>query len=461
MNPEHKKDGTFAEKGTGVVSGSDKEKEDLTTTGDESPDVIDDFDLSGIDLDDIDMDFFDLSDETLDDVDMDFFDEDSEKTELIDSLDMGELEKSIINIIPGVDEESVINATEDELKALLKAYTSLSKLEEKLKNDEILNKLKENKFIGLWEEAKTPEDYEKLINTTGADGVSSRFDSKKIYFEYTYKGEDKAEKIAQLAELEKLGKEYIERKKELLKDSDKYQDLVDKFTGAANPFSQIRKDKAVWCTTDSEVWKNFKNPGIEYAKKLKKENPEAYKSAEFYTGSYSCINEPLRKEKYGKWGDPAPYGSLKTCEKITEAIDGSTFDFDFWMERRVSNLTLGDGRNILELSKDELNNLVGQKFEHPSFYSGSVKKAMSVFDHYPVVINTYCPKNITKGLYVESFSDYPGEREMILQRGYSFKITKVEKDYGRIYLDVELVPGSDENKPVGKDLKDIYDKYGA
>ena len=77
----------------------------------------------------------------------------------------------------------------------------------------------------------------------------------------------------------------------------------------------------------------------------------------------------------------------------------------------------------------------------------------------PIILNVYCPKG-TKGLYVESISHYAGENEMILQRGYTYKITDVEKDSdGKIFVGCEVVLGSDKDKYTHEQLVDVANKY--
>ena len=62
--------------------------------------------------------------------------------------------------------------------------------------------------------------------------------------------------------------------------------------------------------------------------------------------------------------------------------------------------------------------------------------------------------------YVAPYSSASkGENEMILQRGYSYRITKVEKKGGSYYLDMEVILGSDAQKPVGNDLKKIGNEF--
>lgn len=148
MNPEHKKDGTFAPKGTGVAPGGDKLKKDKDlVTGEEkySSDLsksIDDFDLSDVSLDDVDMSFFDLSDVSLDDVDMSFFDEVS--TPQV-SLTLENYETNRKNKIV----ESVADEFKKVSDKIAKAYSD--KMSEILQETEIISRFQVWHFLSIIE----------------------------------------------------------------------------------------------------------------------------------------------------------------------------------------------------------------------------------------------------------------------------------------------------------------------
>lgn len=78
------------------------------------------------------------------------------------------------------------------------------------------------------------------------------------------------------------------------------------------------------------------------------------------------------------------------------------------------------------------------------------------FSSKPVILNVYAPKG-TQMMYAEPFSAFSGqggknwdgitsqsyfgsESEMIIQRGASYTITKIEKTGRKIYIDVEVHP---------------------
>ena len=100
---------------------------------------------------------------------------------------------------------------------------------------------------------------------------------------------------------------------------------------------------------------------------------------------------------------------------------------------------------------------MGKSFVNHSFYSAAANKHGG-FAQKNIIINTYCPGS-TKGLYVASVSQFKNENEVILQRGYKYKITKAEKDHGKIYLYVEVLIDSDKNKYNHEQLVELANKY--
>lgn len=52
-------------------------------------------------------------------------------------------------------------------------------------------------------------------------------------------------------------------------------------------------------------------------------------------------------------------------------------------------------------------------------------------------------------------SHYPHENELILQRGYTYNITKAEKKNGKLYIDCDVVLDSDEDKYNDEELEQL------
>lgn len=144
---------------------------------------------------------------------------------------------------------------------------------------------------------------------------------------------------------------------------------------------------------------------------------------------------------------------------MTAAIDKSIYDFDYWCQRGTSRIL--DKENGIDIRPDmslaEIKQFVGKKYVHRSFYSAGAAKGTG-FTGSEIIINTYCPKG-TKGLYVKSISSFELENEIILQRGYSYKITTAYKKDGKIYIDAEVLLGSDEDKYNHDELVELANKH--
>ena len=144
---------------------------------------------------------------------------------------------------------------------------------------------------------------------------------------------------------------------------------------------------------------------------------------------------------------------------MTDLISRSSYDTDIWLQRGcgtgaiesflgISNGTLS-GMSQKEL--DEFVDFVGRDY---SFRSTAVSKGKGFSGQ--VIMNIYAPKG-TQMMYAEPFSAYGSggglswdgiskqtnfgrESEMIIQRGAIYKVNKIEKANGKIYIDLEVHP---------------------
>lgn len=219
----------------------------------------------------------------------------------------------------------------------------------------------------------------------------------------------------------------------------------------ADAYSQARKDAAVWAknTKDAddilrakcgEVWRNA---------------TDEEKNAIFgYTNSYHNINEPLRGLTY--YGSAADTRlGLDRIPLMESIINKSYYDKDIWLQR---------GGGMIELKKYGLSNyayttdaeikaLVGKEGTEGAFTSAGVAKGKGFGGN--VITNIYAPKG-TKMMYAEPYSSFGNgsgrswdgiakqstfgsKSEIILQRGTTFRVTKVEKSGNTWYIDVEVI----------------------
>lgn len=219
----------------------------------------------------------------------------------------------------------------------------------------------------------------------------------------------------------------------------------------ADAYSQARKDAAVWAknTKDAddvlrakcgEVWRNA---------------TDEEKNAIFgYTSSYHNINEPLRGLTYYGSAADTQLGSDR-IPLMGSIINKSYYDKDIWLQR---------GGGMVELKKFGLSNyayatdaeimaLVGKEGTEGAFTSAGVAKGKGLGGN--VITNIYAPRG-TKMMYAEPYSSFGNgsgrswdgiakqatfgsESEIILQRGTTFRVTKVEKSGNTWYIDVEVI----------------------
>lgn len=219
----------------------------------------------------------------------------------------------------------------------------------------------------------------------------------------------------------------------------------------ADAYSQARKDAAVWAknTKDAddvlrakcgEVWRNA---------------TDDEKNAIFgYTSSYHNINEPLRGLTYYGSAADTQLG-LDRIPLMESIINKSYYDKDIWLQR---------GGGMVELKKYGLSNyayatdaeimaLVGKEGTEGAFTSAGVAKGKGFGGN--VITNIYAPRG-TKMMYAEPYSSFGNgsgrswdgiakqstfgsESEIILQRGTTFRVTKVEKSGNTWYIDVEVI----------------------
>ena len=359
--------------------------------------------------------------------------------ELVDEkLDEKETKEGILNLLPDLDKDKVNALDEKGAKKLLKAIETSENAQKKY--DKL--KKKENTYDGIWATPMTPS---MLVESKGKEGVLESINLKKEYF----KVNDKQELLEKLALAEKDINDYIAKKEKIDAKVKKANDLISQFENPNNLYSKQRKDKAVWCKNISETKQHF--TGVEKLG-LTQSEMDTLKG---YTGSYSFINEPLRNITYANPGKKGQF--LKAVKNMTSAIDKSVIDFDFWTQRGTSAINFPNTKITSMTSLEELESLVGTTFEDQAFVSTGAAKNTGFYSH-NIIMNIYCPKG-TKGAYVDDISTFKGENELILQRGYQYKVTKVEKKDGRIYLDCDLLLGTDKNKYNDEQLEQIKEKY--
>lgn len=334
-------------------------------------------------------------------------------------------------------------------------------------------------YSGIW--------YNKDVTT--ADWAGLNIEGKKKYYEGKFITEtdpDLMQKYQdlykQLEELDTEGKAYADIQKELKQiqtqitkvqaDLKKLEQggIIDSVDDA---FSQERKDAAIWAKTTKEADDVLRDTCGE----VWRTSPPIQKNTIYdYTQSYHKFNEPLRGIEYGSekflgvgnvdldqigvsYQGWKPGQMRKEINAMTDIISKSTYKEDFWLQRGCRFKGMDKFFNVpmdrlQSATEDELKALLLQKeVTEYGFCSCGVAKGKGFSGD--IILNIYAPSG-TQMMYVEPFSAFGNgggknwdgiakqgsfgqESEIILQQGTKFRVTKVEKTPGMIYIDLEVI----------------------
>lgn len=334
-------------------------------------------------------------------------------------------------------------------------------------------------YSGIW--------YNKDVTT--ADWAGLNIEGKKKYYEGKFITEtdpDLMQKYQdlykQLEEFDTEGKAYADIQKELKQiqtqitkvqaDLKKLEqgDIIDSMDDA---FSQERKDAAIWAKTTKEADDVLRDTCGE----VWRTSPPIQKNAIYdYTQSYHKFNEPLRGIEYGSekflgvgnvdldqigvsYQGWKPGQMRKEINAMTDIISKSTYKEDFWLQRgcrfkgmdKFFNVPMDRLQSATQAELEQL--LLNTTPTEYGFCSCGVAKGKGFSGD--IILNIYAPSG-TQMMYVEPFSAFGNgggknwdgiakqgsfgqESEIILQQGTKFRVTKVEKTPGMIYIDLEVI----------------------
>lgn len=286
----------------------------------------------------------------------------------------------------------------------------------------------------------------------------------------------------QLEELDTEGKAYADIQKEFKQiqsqitkvqsDLKKLEqgDIIDSVDDA---FSQERKDAAIWAKTTKEADDVLRDTCGE----VWRTSPPIQKNAIYdYTQSYHKFNEPLRGIEYGSekflgvgnvdldqigvsYQGWKPGQMRKEINAMTDIISKSTYKEDFWLQRgcrfkgmdKFFNVPMDRLQSATQAELEQL--LLNTTPTEYGFCSCGVAKGKWFSGD--IILNIYAPSG-AQMMYVEPFSAFGNgggknwdgiakqgsfgqESEIILQQGTKFRVTKVEKTPGMIYIDLEVI----------------------
>ena len=326
-------------------------------------------------------------------------------------------------------------------------------------------------YSGIW--------YNKDVTT--ADWESLNIAGKKQYYEGKFITETDPDLMKkyqdlykQLEELDTEGKSYHDIQQQLKKieqEISKVQADLKKVENSGiieavdDAFTQERKDAAMWAKTTKEADAQLRSVCGDVWQAAKQAERRAIYD---YTSGSGKFNRPLSGFQ-GSWGqynnkgvgmvDLNYEGAFKEIQDMTDIISKSSYDFDVWLQRGCgteaieSFLHLPNG-TLGRMTHEQLQQFLGRDGRIYSFTSTGVAKGKGFSGN--VIMNIYAPKG-TQMMYAESFSAFGNgggkswdgispqstfgyESEMIIQRGASYTITKIEKSGSTIFIDVEVHP---------------------
>lgn len=333
-------------------------------------------------------------------------------------------------------------------------------------------------FSNIWKDDVTYADYDSKKGSIQAK--KDYYDAEIAKYSQTLandpnapswvqkKHDDLVALKSELEEFERYGAEYSK----LLKELDAAQDELDALQVGKNAFTQKQRDAAIWAKSPDAADKVLRDvTGETWQAASKAEKDAIYE----YTKSYHKYQEPLRGWEYGtnrflgvgKTDLNASYANNgRRLNNMTKIIDKSKLKKDQWFQRGCNYSGMDkffdcDLNLLMHGTEEELKKeLLGKTVTEYGFFSmGSSKGSGFIRD---ITLNVFAPKG-TKAIYVEPFSyygaelhqhgwgkgvnwdgkrkqtDFGQELETILQQGTKFKVIKVERKDGRLFIDLDII----------------------
>lgn len=366
----------------------------------------------------------------------------------------------------------------EQKKALAKKQLELEA--EKAAIQQQLNDFEIKTYSGIW--------YGKDVTTADWQGLNIA--GKKQYYEGKFITETDPDLMKkyqdfykQLEELDAEGSSYHDIQQQLKKIEQEISKVQSDLKNVEksgiidiavdDAFSQARKDAAMWAKSTKEADALLRDKCGE----VWRTSPPIQKNAIYdYTQSYHKFNEPLRDIGYGsekflgvgnvdldqigvKYSGWKPGAMRKEINAMTDIIEKSVYQEDFWLQRGCRFKGMDKFFNVpmdklQYASQSELEALLlGTTPTEYGFCSCGVAKGKGLSGD--IILNIYAPSG-TQMMYVEPFSAFGNggdkswdglkpqssfgqESEIILQQGTTFRVTKVEKTPGMIYIDLEVI----------------------
>lgn len=324
-------------------------------------------------------------------------------------------------------------------------------------------------FSGIWKQDVTYADWESKKDAIQAkkDYFEKQIHDKKQLVDYGIASQFDEQQLKkfqgllkELEEFEANGGKYGPLFNQLKAAEEKVRNIkAADLAGTA--YSAERKNAALWAADTSEYYEADK-----YFDKLARKIHATATKVEhdgywYYTDGSGRFNRPLAGFRGWSW-DTSNYvgpGNVDIDENgfggrirgLTKLCEKSKYDKDFWVQSGQDIATL-EGflgvpyGSLARMTEKELQQFVGEEKIIPQFISGAINKGGGSYTPGDMLINIYVPKG-SEALYVlEDGAFRKSEHEMILQRGGTYRITKLyygkDTTTGRrkLIVDMELHP---------------------
>lgn len=371
---------------------------------------------------------------------------------------------------------------DDQVKAAAKkaAAAAKAKATKAAKTPEAIISELENKTY-IWKTKSGGIEYSlKGYTNTEWTGVRDSLQKEKAKIQELVKkgaaNKDDLKKLKFIETIEKDAEELLKAKAaatiEKTRPDAPVSNIVGKEKVDKNTYSKARKDAAYWGKNGTERDMEMIDDAFrEQSGEVWRNATEAQRAGIYdYTADhYSEMNAHLSGYTDSTYRTKLGVGKVKLEDRTlraTEYLEKSVLKADVWCNRGTSASALADFFDSLGMSKEDFARawnaddkaffakMLGKKGRMYNFLSTSPVKGNGFSGD--VIWNIYAPKG-SHAAYVEPFGAYAGgawgpwdgikkqssfssEFEILLQRGGSYKITKLEKVNGQMYIDVELHP---------------------
>lgn len=369
-------------------------------------------------------------------------------------------------------------ATAAEKAATKKAANEIAKAQAKMAAAQgNLDSLGNKMYSGIWKDPVNLSDYEvKAASITAKkqwyydqiEDLTHKIDAGDIAESIANAKITQYEKyIDDLIEFENQGKLYAQYAKEYQEAFEAYKKLQP-VSEAFGPdlYTAEHKAMALWARNDAE-YRTLDKYYDKVAKKIHDaRTAQEYEGYYHYTWGSGPFNQPLAGFK-GSWSPSAFVGPNKMdidyggygdkIRGLTSLCEKSKYDKPFWVQTGQNRETLEGFLGIPygslgSMTEQELQQFLGVEKELPQFISGAINKGGGTYTPGNMLFNIYCPEG-SEALYVRQDGRFgKAEHEMILQRGGTYKITKIywgtDKVHGgkKLIVDLELHPEKGYNK---------------